>query len=140
MQAERQAEVENAGIGGRMEGKGENLSSKDVKYGLKMSEKQFGKKVGKHAEDFGLDPSSSESRDFVRNKANEIFGKPTEIREGIFRGQGALLPNGSNATGKVRFYIQGRDVVMTDMNNNFITIMKDGINNIYVNKAIKIWP
>ena len=140
LQAERQAEVENAGIGGRMEGKGENLSSKDVKYGLKMSEKQFGKKVGKHAEDFGLDPSSSESRDFVRNKANEIFGKPTEIREGIFRGQGALLPNGSNATGKVRFYIQGRDVVMTDMNNNFITIMKDGINNIYVNKAIKIWP
>ena len=140
LQAERQEEVENTGIGGRMEGKGENLSSKDVKDGLKMSEKQFGKKVGKHAEDFGLDPSSSESRDFVRNKANEIFEKPTEIREGIFRGQGTLLPNGSNAAGKVRFYIQGRDVVMTDMNNNFITIMKDGINNIYVNKAIKIWP
>ena len=121
-------------------GKRANTAAEGAGDGLKMSDKQFGKKVGKHAEDFGLDPSSSESRDFVRNTANEIFRKPTEIREGVFRGQGVVLPNGANATGKVRFYIQGNDVVITDMSNNFITIMKDGINNLYIKKAMRIWP
>ena len=83
--AETTDSAQTAARGALAEGAGDNL---------KMSEKQFGKKVGKHAEDFGLDPGSSESRDFVRNKANEIFREPTEIREGIFRGQGVVLPMG----------------------------------------------
>jgi len=107
---------------------------------LKISDEQFGKKVGKHAEDFGLDVSNPKDRNFVWNRTNDIYYNPTEIRKGVFRGQGEVLPNGANATGKVKFYIQGNDVVMTDMNGKFITIMKDGINNIYVKKATKIWP
>ena len=107
---------------------------------LKISDSQFGKKVGKHAEDFGLDPSNQASRDFVKNRVNEIFEKPTEIRKGFFRGQGEILPSGANASGVVKFYIQGADVVIIDMNNNFITIMKDGINNPSVIRATKIWP
>jgi hypothetical protein len=108
--------------------------------GLKISDKQFGKKAGKHTQDFGLDAGSSENRDLIRNKVNEIHKKPTEIREGVFRGQGDMLPNGGNATGKVKFYIQGNDVVVTDMNDNFITIMKDGINNPKVKTSTKVWP
>lgn len=107
---------------------------------LKISDEQFGKKVGKHAEDFGFDVSNHQDRNFIWNRTNDIYCNPTEIRKGVFRGQGEVLPNGANATGKVKFYIQGNDVVMTDMNGNFITIMKDGINNIYVKKATKIWP
>ena len=91
---------------------------------IKISDSQFGKKVGKHAEDFGLNPSNPESRYLIRNRINEIFIHKTEIRQGLWRGQGKTLPNGANASGQVYFYIQDKDVVVTDLNGNFITIIK----------------
>ncbi len=45
--------------------------------------------------------------------------------KGLWRGQGKTLPNGANASGQVYFfYIQDKDVVVTDLNGNFITIIK----------------
>ena len=93
-----------------------------------------------HTKDYGLYPSDPASRNWIINKINDIFNSPTEIREGTFSGQGNILPNGSNARGNVKFYIQGNDVVITDMNDNFVTIMKDGINNPSVIEGVKIWP
>jgi len=49
---------------------------------LKIDSVQFGKKVGKHAEDFGLNPSNVESRNFINDRINNIFDSPTEIRQG----------------------------------------------------------
>jgi len=102
---------------------------------IKISDEQFGKKVGKHAKDYGLDPGDPASRDFIKNKINDIYNNPAEIREGTFRGQGD-----ANSRGNVKFYIQGNDVVVTDMNDNFVTILKDGINNPSVMSGTKIWP
>src|SRR5262249_52267905 len=39
---------------------------------LKVDDEQFGKKVGKHASDFGLDPSKPEDRKAVREKIDDI--------------------------------------------------------------------
>lgn len=105
---------------------------------IKISDSQFGKKVGEHAEDFGLNPSNPESRYLIRNRINEIFIHKTEIRQGLWRGQGKTLPNGANASGQV--YLQDKDVVVTDLNGNFITIIKEGINIPRIIDAEKIWP
>jgi hypothetical protein len=88
-------------------------------------EKQFGKKVGKHAIDFGLDPSKAEDREKFQNIIDEIMGSANEIRIGEWRGQSE----------EVLFHIQGEDVVITDQQNEFITILKGGVNNARVKKA-----
>ncbi|MCL2772351.1 MAG: hypothetical protein FWD71_03285 [Oscillospiraceae bacterium] len=106
---------------------------------IKISDKQLGKKVGKHATDYGLNPTDPASRNWIKNKINDIFNSPDEIREGTFSGQGNILTSGSNARGDVKFYIQGNDVVITDMNNNFATILKDRINNQSAMNGTKIW-
>lgn len=88
-------------------------------------EKQFGKKVGKHAIDFGLDPSKAEDREKFQNIIDEIMVSANEIRIGEWRGQSE----------EVLFHIQGEDVVITDQQNEFITILKGGVNNARVKKA-----
>lgn len=106
---------------------------------LEIKDKQFGKKVGKHAEDFGLDAGNPDSRNWVRNKINDIFENPTQVREGEWRGLGPIQESGNNAPGTARFYIQGNDVVVTDLDGNFVTILKDGISNGRIVTAEIIW-
>lgn len=62
------------------------------------------------------------------------------MREGEWLGLGEKLPNGANASGQARFCIYGDDVAVTDLNGNFVTILKDGINNLRVQSATCIWP
>lgn len=103
-------------------------SSNSVKIDLQFfasKEKQFGKKVGKHAKDFGLDPSNAEDREAFQGIINNIISNADEIRIGYWRGQ----PE------DVLFHIQGDDVVITDQNNEFISILKGGINNAKVKNA-----
>lgn len=88
-------------------------------------EKQFGKKIGKHAKDYDLDPSSETDRNILRTIIDDIITNAEEVRIGYWRGQ----PE------DVLFHILGEDVVITDQNNEFITIMKGGINNGGVKKA-----
>lgn len=99
-----------------------------VKIGLQFfasKEKQFGKKVGKHAIDFGLDPSKTEDREKFQNIIDGIMGDAEDVRIGFWRGQ----PE------EVLFHIHGEDVVITDQKNEFITILKGGINNARVKNA-----
>jgi len=42
--------------------------------GLRVSSKQFGHKVGKHAVDFGLDPKNADHRQWVRTRIEDIVG------------------------------------------------------------------
>jgi hypothetical protein len=102
--------------------------SKRGKIGLQFfatKEKQFGKKVAKHAKDFGLDPSKAEDRERFQEIINGIMNNAENVRVGYWRGQAE----------DVLFYIQGEDVVITDQKNEFITILKGGINNAKVKNA-----
>jgi len=97
-----------------------------------INRSQFGKKIGKHAEDYGLNPSSAVDRQFLFDKINDIGFYPDKTIPGTFRGQGA-----NGIRGDVYFRIKGNDVVVTEKNGTFITIMKDGINNTSVQNALK---
>ena len=107
---------------------------------LKIDDNQFGRKVGKHAEDYGLNAKDSNSRQWVRSHIEDIVGNPSEVREGTWRGLGDKLSNGNRADGLARFYRQGNDVVVTDMGSNFVTILKDGAtNNTRFQGATVVW-
>ena len=102
------------------------------KKGIKIStqffaskEKQFGTKVGKHAKDYGLDPSKAEDRQTFQNIINDIMENKDELRIGFWRGQ----------EDDVLFYIKGDDVVITKQDNEFVTLMKGGANNVRVKNA-----
>lgn len=88
-------------------------------------EKQFGKKVGRHAKDYGLDPSNAEDRKKFQNIIDDIMENKDELRIGFWRGQKE----------DVLFHIKGEDVVITDQNNEFITLMKGGTSNVRVKNA-----
>ncbi len=92
-----------------------------------IKNKQFGRKVGRHAQDYGLDPSNPEHREKMRNIILDIYNHSTEIRYGQWRGY-----EGKTAT----FYIKGEDVVV-DVDGKFVTILKGGINNARVKEAGK---
>lgn len=94
--------------------------------GIIKSDKQFGKKVGKHAEDYGLDPTNPDDRQTMGRIINEIYDFPDEVRTGKWRGY----------DGDVDFSIKGEDVVVSQ-NGKFITILKGGVSNARIKNAGK---
>lgn len=93
--------------------------------GYALNAKQFGKKVGRHALDYGLNPSSQEDREKLLDIIQDILENETDVRIGEWRGQ----PE------DVVFHIKGDDVVITQQSGEFVTILKGGINNARVKKA-----
>ena len=87
--------------------------------------KQYGKKIGKHARDYGLDPSKAEDREKMVSIIDNIHRNSDEVRIGHWRGQKE----------DVLFHIKGNDVVITKQNEEFITVLKDGTNNSGVKNA-----
>lgn len=91
-----------------------------------IKNKQFGKKIGKHAKDWGLDASNPDSRKLLENIICDIVSNHNlPIRIGEWRGQRE----------EVLFYIKGEDVVITKQNGEFVTILKGGISNARVANA-----
>lgn len=82
---------------------------------IKISSKQFGKKAGKHAADFGLDAANPDDREELLRIIELIVGEPDEIRQGEWRGQVGLCD----------FYIKGSDAVVAN-DDEFVTVLKDG--------------
>ena len=82
-------------------------------------EKQYGKKIGKHAQDFGLDASKEEDRLKMEHIIADIVSNKDEIRIGSWRGQ----------HDDVLFFVKGNDVVITKTDGEFVTILKDGVKN-----------
>jgi len=119
-------DLTNAPDSGTMDGGG----------GINIDSKQLGVKMGKHAKDFGLDPSKSDDRQKFANIVNDIVKNRDEIRDGTFRGQGRELPDGNKSIGEVEFYIKGNDVVVVN-NNEFVSVLKNGINNPRIIEAKK---
>lgn len=93
--------------------------------GIIITDKQRGKKFGKHCSDWGLDPSSAEDRNKLENIINNIFDKPDEIRIGQFSGQDE----------EVEFRMKGKSCVIVKTNGEFITILKEANNNGWVKKS-----
>ena len=65
---------------------------------------------------------------------DNIVKNPDEVVKGKWRGQGEVLPNGNRADGPVDFIIKGNDVVVAKK-GEFITVLKDGVNNARVKEA-----
>ncbi|MFS7880036.1 RHS repeat-associated core domain-containing protein [Streptomyces asiaticus] len=54
---------------------------------LSVNEKQFGKKWGKHAQDYSLDPADGSSRTWFRDRMSAIHTAPDEVRQGPWNPQ-----------------------------------------------------
>lgn len=91
-----------------------------------MTDKQFGKKIGKHARDYGLNPSIESDREQMKEIISEIVDHFDDIRSGEWRGQ----------PGTSDFYIRDDDVVVVN-HDRFVTILKGGVNNARVKNARK---
>jgi len=95
---------------------------------LKIDDAQFGKKVGKHAGDFGRDPASPAHRQWVRKRIESVVRDYDEIRRGSWNPRGG----GGN---DYLFFRQGADVVVTKSNGEFVTILAGGQSNGWFNAA-----
>ena len=85
---------------------------------LLFDDKQFGKKIGKHAMDYGLDPSKAADREAMKGIINDIHDHADSSFPGEWRGRG-----------KVVFYEKNGDIVIAEPDGSFITIMKGGADN-----------
>ena len=92
-----------------------------------IDDNQIGKKIGKHAKDFGLNPSLAKDRKKFQDIIYKIFNFYDEIRVGGWRGQ----------KDDVLFYIKENDVVITKLDGTYITTLKDGVSNERVKNARK---
>jgi RHS repeat-associated protein len=97
-----------------------------------ISSAQLGKKLGGHVEDFGGNPASAADRAAVTKLINEIGRNPAQVASGVWRGLGE-----GGKVGPAEFRIKGADVVVTTPKGDFVTILKDGINNKFVQAAIR---
>jgi soluble cytochrome b562 len=77
-----------------------------------------------------MDPSGPEARAWIKSYTEDIYTNAEEIRQNLWRGIGEKLPNGQKGESEALFYRKGNDVVVTELDGSFVTILKDGdINN-----------
>lgn len=93
-----------------------------------IDSKQLGEKSSKHMRDFGLDVSLEADRKKFARIINDIVENNDKIIRNVsWRGQ----------TDTLIAYIKGEDVVLVNKNNEFVTILKGGINNARIKNAGK---
>ena len=84
-----------------------------------LTDKQFGKKAMEHCADWGLDPSSAEDREVLKDIIAGIIDGADSIDVGNWRGQ----PN------PCTYYLRGEDLVIVNTDDCFVIIMKGGGSN-----------
>jgi len=98
---------------------------KRAKYDIiNITESQFGKKIGKHAADYGLDPSKAADRD----KMLDIILDISRNYDEVFIGKWYSIKGAT-------YYVKGQDVVIKKPDDEFLTILKGGVNNARVKEA-----
>jgi len=101
---------------GKIEKRKENTNKKLVS----VDSKQFGKKASKHMSDYGLDVSNENDREKFQEIIFNIVDNSDYRVYGVdWRGQ----------SDPVIAYVKGKDAVLVNKNNEFITIMKGGAEN-----------
>jgi hypothetical protein len=112
---------------GKLKGLFTKDASQNIKFaspGLVISDKKAGQKLIQHLrDDWKLDPSVKENRDWIKSYTESIHNNYDEVRTNEWRS----VKDGKD--GPALFYRQGDDVVVTDLEGNFVSILKDGINN-----------
>ena len=93
---------------------------------LSLNAAQFGGKMAQHAGDFGFDVKTAQGKNAFLSRIEDIALNPDASVSGAWRG----------VTGSVRFFVQGDDVVVGSPSGQFITVLKGGINNGWVQNAI----
>ncbi|GAB2777337.1 RHS repeat-associated core domain-containing protein [Streptomyces daliensis] len=82
---------------------------------LFVDDAKFGKKWGKHAQDYGLDPSDANARMWYRDRINEIHRAPDEIRKGDYH------PNGGGGPDHW-FYVKDGDQIILRPDGTFVSL------------------
>ena len=95
------------------------------KSGMIITDRQLGKKGGRHMAEWGLNPASAEDRKKYVEISEDIKNNATEVR----RVPWLFDMTTGKRTVEVNAYIKGDDVVLVDDNNVYITTMKGGIKN-----------
>jgi len=111
-----------SGVGAKRDDTAQRRSSSVI-----VSGKQFGRKLKKHAGDWGLDPSSRLDR-------NEFY----TIAAGIIDGADDVITREwRSQPGTCTFYHRGNDVVVVNENDEFVTVMRGGSNNARYRRAVE---
>lgn len=97
------------------------------KDSIVYTDKQFGAKIGKHAREWGLDPSSAEDRREMAEHFADIVDNADEIRRVEWRNK----PEGTLA------YIRGMDAAVFRADGEMVTILKNGASNLRVQRGEK---
>lgn len=104
--------------------------------GIVIDDAQLGKKIRRHAADYGLSPGGTDDRERLADIIRDIVANRDTIVRGEWRGQGKILPDGRREDGPVDFIIKGEDVVVAK-EGAFVTILKGGVTNARVKRARK---
>lgn len=103
--------------------RGHVLKSSQVLF----TDKQVGKKFGKHAGDWGLDPSLERDRCKLLSIIRRIIDEASLVSFGEWR----------DRVGSCSFYQNGVDVVVVDAEGYFVTVMKGGGDNKRYGNAVR---
>ncbi|HEX5304786.1 MAG TPA: hypothetical protein VFW82_01730 [Dyella sp.] len=87
--------------------------------------------MAKHVRDFGGNPANAADRTALTKLINDIGSNPSQVVSGSWRGLGE-----GGGIGSAEFRIKGANVVVTTVKGEFVTILKDGINNSFVRSAL----
>lgn len=96
-----------------------------IDHKIEIDDVQFGKKLGKHARDYGFDPALEADREKFKKLILDICENADERIYSSWRQQ--EYP--------VLFHIKDEDVVIEADNGKFITILKGGVSNERVKNA-----
>ena len=99
-----------------------------------ITDKQLGHKAGKYMQEWGLNPSKPDDRIKFVEITQKIQRDPQEIR----RVQWQNAPQTGKRTVEVNAFILGRDVVLVADDGEYITTMKEGIENQRVQNGRRI--
>ncbi|WP_435647326.1 polymorphic toxin-type HINT domain-containing protein [Kitasatospora purpeofusca] len=80
-----------------------------------VGDTQFGKKWGRHAQDYGLDPGDPAARKWYEDRIHEVRSSHDEVRQGPWR------PNQGGGT-DYWFYRKGDDLLLTKGDGTFVTM------------------
>ncbi|WP_322756812.1 hypothetical protein, partial [Frankia sp. Cas3] len=80
-----------------------------------VNEEQFGRKWGKHAQDYGFNPGDADARKWFRMRMDDVRFSYDEIRRGAWNPQGG---GGRDYF----FYRKGGDLLITKGDGEFVTM------------------
>lgn len=102
--------------------------------GIIITDRQLGHKAGKHMSEWGLNPAEEKDREKFADITRNIQANPQEIR----RVQWLHDPETGKRTVEVNAYIVGKDVVLVKDDKEYITTMKNGIDNERVKRGRRV--